>query len=126
MTFGDGALSRCGQHEWPAGFDKGLLCGGKPFLKPLLAQNPCSFPLPHGTTLFCKERYGNRWDKLNVDNFFWEPFSRDIALSVSKKPLQSIVSNTAGQVSPCQMGWESHGKVIFMTTTFYSSSGYRF
>lgn len=117
----------CG-HEWPAGFEKGLLRGGKPFFKHLLAQNPCSFPLPHGTTLFCKENYGNRWDKLNVDNLtsFGSHFPGIELCLRLKSRYKIIMSNTAGQVSPCQMGWESHGKVLFTMTTFYSSGSYSF
>lgn len=58
---------RVGTRAWPAGFEKGSLRGGKPFLTHLLTQNPRSFSLTCGTTLFWRESYGSRWDKLNIE-----------------------------------------------------------
>lgn len=39
----------------PAGFEKGFLYGGKPFLTCVLSQNPHSFSLASGTTLLWRE-----------------------------------------------------------------------
>lgn len=100
-AFGDQVFPGC---AWSAGFEKGSLHGGKPFLTHLLTQNPRGFSLGCGTALFWRESYGSRWGKLDTKNtLFWGAFYREmIALSVLNKAIKNhcIKHSWASQPMP--------------------------